>query len=97
MSSRKENRKEKVRGFLADTFELPKEIVLNMPKMVVIGNVSMFVENHKGMVDYDENNVRINTGNGIIGIKGSGLEVIEVTSENMLVRGNFTEIDFDIR
>jgi len=89
--------KTSIKGMIADTFDLPKEIVLNMPKLTVIGNVNVFLENHKGIIEYGENRIRVNSGNGIIVIEGMNMIIDEITSENIFIRGVFKKMEFETR
>ena len=49
--------------------ELPKEVVLDLPK-TMFGDRNMLVENYKGIIEYDDNKIRVNTGRGIIKVTG---------------------------
>ncbi len=37
---------------ISDATELPYELVLNLPKITVIGDIQAVIENHKGIVEY---------------------------------------------
>jgi sporulation protein YqfC len=83
--------KEKV----AEVLELPKEIVLNVPKLTMVGNGGLIIENYKGVIQYEETKVRINTSIGVIKIMGEGLVIKEITSENIMVDGKIISIEFN--
>ncbi|NLN47948.1 MAG: sporulation protein YqfC, partial [Clostridiales bacterium] len=51
----------KIKEKLSDVLELPREIVLDISKIIVIGTDSVIVENHKGIIDYCDNKISINT------------------------------------
>ena len=79
---------------VTEILELPKEIVLNMPKMTLLGSRNLIIENYKGIIEYEENKIRINTGIGIIKIKGEGLSIKEITSEEVMIDGNIEIMEF---
>lgn len=79
---------------LTEMLELPKEIVLNVPKLTMIGNKDIVIENYKGIVEYDESRVRINTGIGVIKITGDRMAIREITSEDIMVIGNIVSLEF---
>ena len=83
-----------IREKLAEMLELPKEIVMNIPKMTMIGNKDLIIENYKGIIEYDGNRIRINTGSGIIKITGDSMTIKEITSEDILVSGNISSFEF---
>ena len=57
---------------VADLFELPHEVLLDLPRLTLVGNVQLYIENHRGVIAYDENQVRLSVKNGEIMVRGSG-------------------------
>ena len=39
---------------IAELLEFPKDIMLDTSKVVMIGNLQIFIENHKGIIEYTE-------------------------------------------
>ena len=79
---------------LSNLLELPKEIVMDLPRMVMIGNRQLVIENYKGIMEYEEYRVRVNTASGSVQIEGQGLNIEEITSEDILVTGDIRTIEF---
>jgi len=86
----KVNLKEKVTEIL----ELPKEIVLDVPKITIIGATNLVLENYKGIIEYSEGCVRVNTSIGIVRITGRRLSIKEITSEDIMVDGDLEAFEF---
>jgi sporulation protein YqfC len=82
-----------VRERIADVLELPREIVLDLPKLTMVGRGNMIIENYKGIVEYDSSRIRINTGIGVIKISGSGMLIKEITSEDIMVGGIINSVE----
>ncbi len=93
---KKENEEPKatLKEKVAEIFELPKEIVLNMPKLVMLGNNSLIIENYKGIIEYGDCRIRVNTCTGMIRITGDKLVIKEITSEDILVSGKISSLEF---
>ena len=53
--------------------ELPKEVCSDIPKITIIGFDEILIENFKGILEYEEFFVRVNTHIGIININGYNL------------------------
>ena len=79
---------------LAETLELPKEIVLNMPRLTMVGNNDIVIENYKGIIEYEDSKVRINTGIGVVRITGDRLLIREITSEDVIISGVILSLEF---
>ena len=55
----------------------------------------MLIENFKGIMDFKDGMIRINTNNGVIKIMGSALSIREITSEEIIIGGKISNIDYD--
>ncbi len=100
-SGKKKNKKDepevKKTGFkekVTEILELPKEIVLNMPKLTMLGNGDLIVENYKGIVEYDEGIIRLNTTSGIIKVTGKNIYIKEITLEGIMIFGEISSLEF---
>ncbi len=79
---------------LAKILGLPAEVVTNLPEITMSGNRTLTVENHKGMVDYGETEIRINTALGILEIEGSGFDLLAITDEVIALTGTIRSLQF---
>jgi len=84
----------KIREKISNTFELPKDIILDVSKVIVIGTEQITVENHKGIVEYSEELIRINTGSGIMKLSGRKLAIKTILQEEITITGEITGIEF---
>ena len=78
----------------SEILDLPKEIVLNIPKLTIVGNGDMMLENYKSIIEYDNSRIRINTGIGVVRITGSRLLIREITSEDIIICGEINGLEF---
>ena len=51
---------------MADIIEMPKEIVLNYPKMIVTGKREIVVENIIGIIEFTDKLIRLSTETHIL-------------------------------
>ncbi len=86
--------KKGVKEKFVEILELPKELVMDRPKLTMIGNCDIMIENYKGIVEYDSERLRINTGAGIVKLTGTGLYIKEITSEDIIVSGTIHSLEF---
>ncbi|MDU4959806.1 MAG: sporulation protein YqfC [Sporomusaceae bacterium] len=80
---------------LAGLLELPQDIVLDLPRMTMLGNVQMLIENHKGIIEYTSTLVRIRLKQGELVIQGAELVLGNLQAEQILVEGTLQEIRFN--
>ena len=55
----------------------------------------MLIENYKGIMEYEEFFVKINTEIGTININGFNLNLEQMTNEDILVKGVINSIDLE--
>lgn len=88
---RKRNKPSKLDNLL----DIPKEVSTNIPKITISGFEEILIENHKGILEYEEFFIRLNTYIGIININGFNLKLEEMTSDDIKVKGKIDSIDFE--
>ena len=85
------NKRKKINNIL----EFPEEISSEKPKITIIGFEKIMVENYKGILEYENFFVRLNTYIGVININGFNLLLNEMTDESLLITGRIESIDLE--
>jgi len=88
------NRKQKLTR-LNNILEFPKEIGTDEPRITITGFNQLLIENYKGILEYEEFFVKVNTHIGIININGFNLELNNLTDDDILVTGKIDSIDIE--
>ena len=81
---------------ISDLFELPKELVLDLPRMTMVGNVQFYLENHRGVIAYDQERVRIGVSNGELIIRGRELQIDNLLAEALHIQGIIAGLDYEV-
>ena len=84
----------KVKKQFSDFFEIPSDIMLDLPKIVLVGTLQVFIENHRGIVEYTTEKVRIKVGDGEVGISGSNLMLRNIKTDEICVEGKIKTLVF---
>ena len=82
-------------GFLertAEVFDLPADAMAGLPKLELVGDGELRVENHKGILAYGQEEIHISGGVYLIKIVGQGLELRAMTGIELLITGKVTQI-----
>ena len=80
---------------ILDKLEFPRDISLNLPKIIVIGNREITIENHKGIIFFETNMVKINSRIGAILIKGEEFEILFIAENSITISGIFKCISYE--
>ena len=85
----------KVRNRIGKVLEVPEEVSLKVPKLTILKFQEVLIENYKGILEYQDFFVRIQTYIGIVNINGFKLTLEEMTVDDVIVKGQIESIDFE--
>lgn len=77
-----------------ELLSLPKEVVLGTPVVNLEGKTGLHIVNYKGIIEFSEEQLVVNTSLGLIKIEGKGLLIKSITSEEMVIRGRIGGVAF---
>ena len=72
----------------------PEDVVLGMPNVEILGYSEMRIENYRGLIEYTDQLVRIQTKIGQIRITGKLLQVDSYTNDDMKITGKIQNIEY---
>ena len=75
--------------------EMPREIYTKEPKISLIGFDEMIIENYKGILEYEDYFVKINTYIGNININGFNLKLENMSEDDIKIRGKIDSVDIE--
>lgn len=85
----------KSREAIVEKFDLPSEIILDIPKVIVTGDREITIENHKGIVTFDKEVIKVNSRIGIVKIEGINFEVLYIGGSTIVISGKFKSIVYE--
>ena len=75
--------------------EIPQEVYSNIPKIIITGFEEMIIENLKGILEYEDYYIRINTSIGIINVNGYNLKLENMTNDDIKITGKIEKFDIE--
>lgn len=84
--------KKRVEYLLSHIFELPKDLVMDLPRITLLGDMQLYVENHRGIIEYTKEKICISTGIGELIINGSELALRNILPDEIAVDGRIKSI-----
>lgn len=85
----------KWRQNLADLLELPREIILNLPRMTMVGNLQCYLENHRGVIQYTAEKIRVSVNGGEIIVEGRDLTIRYMANDELAIDGSIDTIHYE--
>jgi len=89
-----EKRREIISKAMADFLEIPGDLVLDIPKLTITGRAELHLENHKGIIEFSTERMRINLSRGFLEIIGDNLEIQALMPDEMKVAGEIRGIKY---
>ncbi|AVQ99408.1 sporulation protein YqfC [Oceanobacillus sp. M65] len=83
-----------IRPWLIKYLALPSDIVLELPRITIIGQLHVYIENHKGLATYSETELKLKINKGFIQITGSAFVLKMMLPEEILLEGTIQEVKF---
>lgn len=78
----------------SNILDIPKDVMLDLPKLTVIGDLQIYIENHRGIIEYTDELIRLSTSLGQLSIKGEKLVLRNISIEEIYIDGRIKEINF---
>ena len=85
---------EGLRQFAARFFELPEDVLLDLPRLTLVGDLQLLVENHRGIRAFRPERIVIVTSKGELVVSGEGMMVGAVDREAVVVTGRIRQVSF---
>lgn len=83
-----------LRHQLADWLDLPKDVMLDLPRISVVGDLQILIQNHRGVKEYTPSKVVVGMDRGAVVISGADLSIGAIHSEEIIITGRLDGIDF---
>jgi sporulation protein YqfC len=86
-----------VRKRIADALELQHDVALNLPVLHITGNERLLMENHRGLLEYARDRIRIDSPVGVVEIEGEDLAIRSAGRDDVLVTGVIAQVRLNRR
>ena len=86
--------KEQIREKLASAASMPKDVVLGASVVTMLGRNEVSIENYRGIIEYTDTLIRVQTKSGQIRLTGKRLQIEYYTNDEMKVTGAVYTLEF---
>jgi len=83
-----------LRNFAAKMLDLPADVTMEMPRITMIGQIHMYIENHRGVLVFNDKELRLLLTKGQLLVKGEKLVIRAILSEEVLIEGKVDGVQF---
>ncbi|MCK1991554.1 sporulation protein YqfC [Peribacillus muralis] len=84
----------KVKQLMTKTMDLPQDVMMDLPRITMIGQLHIYIENHRGLLAFSDSEVRLMLKNGQLLIKGSSFVIKTILPEEIMLEGKIDKVYF---
>ena len=88
----------KIKGLcedLAERLDLPEEAVSGAVRLTAVGDQRLLIENHRGLLAYGTEEIRVSTGRGQIALRGTALNMSAMNRSALLITGRLQSLAWE--
>lgn len=83
---------QKVRNWMAKKMDLPQDVMMDLPRITMIGQIHIYIENHRGLLAYTDKELRLLLKQGQLLIKGKSFVIKTFLPEEVLLEGKIDQV-----
>lgn len=84
--------KQNITNWMTNTLELPADVVMDLPRITMIGQLHIYIENHRGVLRFTNQELRLRLKQGEILIKGKDFVLKTILPEEILLEGTIEQV-----
>ncbi|MGE1102467.1 sporulation protein YqfC [Peribacillus simplex] len=84
----------KVKQLMTKTMDLPQDVMMDLPRITMIGQLHIYIENHRGLLAFTDSEVRLMLKNGQLLIKGNAFVIKTILPEEIMLEGKIDKVYF---
>lgn len=81
-----------MRRMMADVLEIPQDLALDLPRITLVGNLNLNVENHKGIIGYTKEEVRLKVSDGYLIARGHNFSLRSISRTDVFLEGEINSL-----
>lgn len=74
--------------------DVPQDVTMDLPRLTLVGNTQLFIENHRGVLHFSDQYLKLALNKGIVEVRGRMLAIRIIMAEEVLVEGEITDLKY---
>ncbi len=79
---------------IADSLDIPDDVIFSMPRISMFGNRELRLENYKTVMEYRDEQIRFACKDKCITVTGASLSITVITDDEVSVTGQIASVSF---
>lgn len=83
-----------VRNWVTKNMELPQDVMMDLPRITMVGQIHIYIENHRGLLAFSDREIRLLLKQGQLLVKGKAFVIRTILPEEILLEGKIDQVIF---
>lgn len=83
---------QRVRNWMAEKMDLPQDVMMDLPRITMVGQIHVYIENHRGLLVFTDKELRLLLKQGQLLIKGKYFVIKTILPEEILLEGKIEQV-----
>ncbi|MDQ0218261.1 sporulation protein YqfC [Peribacillus cavernae] len=83
-----------IKKLLVRTIDLPQDVMMDLPRITMIGQLHIYIENHRGLLAFTDTEVRLMLKKGQLLIRGNEFVIRTILPEEIMLQGKIDQVFF---
>ena len=79
-------------NWITQNMELPADVMMDLPRITMIGQIHIYIENHRGLLTFSDTELRLLLKQGQLLVKGEGFVIKTILPEEILLEGKINQV-----
>ena len=84
----------RLRKLTAQFLDLPEDVVFDIPRITMIGNMQLYIENHRGVMEFSDKVLKLRLTGGYVEITGQDLVIRAILTEEVFIEGTISNVAY---
>lgn len=86
--------KQSTKDWMVKKMNLPEDVILDVPRVTMIGQLHLLIENHQGILHFSSEHVRLKVVFGELSIQGTDFIIKNILPNELLLEGMIEEVRY---
>lgn len=83
---------QRIRHWMVKKMDLPQDVMMDLPRITMIGQIHIYIENHRGLLTFTDKELRLLLKRGQLLIKGKSFVIKTILPEEILLEGKIDQV-----
>ncbi|MBB6285021.1 MULTISPECIES: sporulation protein YqfC [Geobacillus] len=84
--------RQQMKRWMAEKLELPADIMMDLPRITMVGQIHIYIENHRGLLTFSDKELRLLLRNGQLLVRGEQFVIKTILPEEILLEGKISQV-----